>query len=348
MKKRYIIFLALIGMIVVMITLPPVLPVVQLPGEILIPFHDGPLATFGGLTNTFVGTALAYLVLIILFFVARARSRTADEVPTGFYNFIEMVVEGAFGFVENSAGKWAKTFFPFFLTFVLLILVANWIELIPGVDSIGKWEDLPHHKSELAYEAAIEDGASEDEAHLIEEETFAKYDNTGDLQADLPVLGTVWLKKASTNAEGEKPEEADWTIVPFVRAAATDLNFTFALAIISVVFTQFYGFKAQGLGYLSKFFNFKADEIAKNPLGLMDTLVGILEFISEISKILSFAFRLFGNIFAGQVLLFVIGSLAAVANVGVFGLELFVGAIQAAVFAMLTLTFMTQAVQSHH
>ncbi|MCB0006450.1 MAG: F0F1 ATP synthase subunit A, partial [Anaerolineales bacterium] len=61
-----------------------------------------------------------------------------------------------------------------------------------------------------------------------------------------------------------------------------------------------------------------------------------------------FAFRLFGNIFAGQVLLFVIGFLFGAANLAVFGLEFFVGAIQAAVFAMLTLTFMNQAVQEPH
>ena len=78
------------------------------------------------------------------------------------------------------------------------------------------------------------------------------------------------------------------------------------------------------------------------------TLVGLIELVSEFAKILSFGFRLLGNIFAGQVLLFVIGFLAPVALVAVYGLEFFVGAIQAMVFAMLTLTFMSGATVSHH
>jgi F-type H+-transporting ATPase subunit a len=80
----------------------------------------------------------------------------------------------------------------------------------------------------------------------------------------------------------------------------------------------------------------------------MDTGVGILEFISEVFKIVSFAFRLLGNIFAGQVLLFVIASLLPVANLFFWHLEFGVGLLQAAVFALLTLTFMKSATESHH
>jgi F-type H+-transporting ATPase subunit a len=81
---------------------------------------------------------------------------------------------------------------------------------------------------------------------------------------------------------------------------------------------------------------------------VIDFAVGLLELISEFSKILSFAFRLFGNIFAGSVLLFVIGSLVPVfAQTGFLMLEFFVGLIQAIVFGMLTMTFMSQATQGH-
>lgn len=339
MKKRYIIYICLVLLIVfgsVLDVTKPVRPNIQLPGEILIPWGEGSsLAGFfgQGLTNTFVATVLTWLLLLFLVWRLRAKSRTADEVPTGFYNFFEMLIEGVYGFVQNAAGKWAKTFFPFFMTFVLLILTANWMELIPGVDSIGKWEDLGHHHVEVAETAAAAEGRelTEAEIHAIEEE--AKLE--GGKQSG------IFLLRAG---EGE---EAGMQLVPYVRAAATDLNFTVALALVSVVMTQVYGFKALGAGYLKKFFNYNADKIAKNPLGLMDTLVGILELISEFSKILSFAFRLFGNIFAGQVLLFVIGALLPVANIGVFGLEFFVHVIQALVFAMLTLTFMSGATHGH-
>ena len=88
--------------------------------------------------------------------------------------------------------------------------------------------------------------------------------------------------------------------------------------------------------------------MAKNPVKAIDPAVGILELISEFSKIISFAFRLLGNIFAGMVLLFVIAFLLPVANIAFFGLEFFVGLIQALVFGLLTLIFMTSATTSHH
>jgi len=143
------------------------------------------------------------------------------------------------------------------------------------------------------------------------------------------------------------PDRADWTIVPFLRAPATDLNFTLGLALLSMFMVQYYGFKYLGFGYLKKFFTLPIDAIAKNPIRILDPAVGILEFVSELSKVLSFSFRLLGNIFAGQVLLFVMAFLLPVADVAFFALELFVGLIQAIVFAMLTLVFMAGATEHH-
>jgi F-type H+-transporting ATPase subunit a len=81
---------------------------------------------------------------------------------------------------------------------------------------------------------------------------------------------------------------------------------------------------------------------------LLDVFVGMLELIAEFAKILSFSFRLFGNIFAGSVLLFVLGSLIPIfVQSGVVLFELFVGVIQALVFGMLTMVFMTMATQGH-
>ena len=155
------------------------------------------------------------------------------------------------------------------------------------------------------------------------------------------------VKRSGTN-----PEAADWAIVPFFRPGATDLNYTLAFALIAMVMVQYYGFKYLGSrGYLAKFFPFIAKgfgaEVAKNPIKAMDPAVGILELISEISKIISFTFRLFGNIFAGMVLLFVMAFLLPIANIVFYGLELFVGLIQALVFGLLTLIFMASASTGH-
>jgi F-type H+-transporting ATPase subunit a len=343
-KKRYLVLISLLALGAITFWLKPVLPVVQLPGEIVVEwsdiglgFLDGWFST--GLTNTFIATAITYLLIFAIVLAVRGWSRTADEIPTGFYNFFEMIIEGAYGYVENAAGKWAKNFFPFFMTFILLIILANWLELIPGVDSIGIREDLGHHQVELAEEAAHEEGRelTEEEIHAIEEEALEE----GGIFTSFLFFGDSFLVQA------DEGQAAGQTIVPFVRVPATDLNFTFALALLSVAMTQYFGFKALGAGYLRKFFNFNADKIAKNPLSALDFVVGILELVSEIAKTLSFAFRLFGNIFAGQVLLFVIGFLLPVALFAIYGLEFFVGAIQAVVFGLLTLTFMAGATQHH-
>ena len=144
-------------------------------------------------------------------------------------------------------------------------------------------------------------------------------------------------------------EEGEYVIYPFLRGISVDLNFTAALAIISVVMIQVIGFRAQGLGYLSKFFNTR--RMFKVPFfGAMDFLVGLLELISEISKILSFAFRLFGNMFAGIVLVAIVAGLLgriSILPAMVMMFELFVGIIQAFVFGMLTMVFMAQATQGH-
>ncbi|MDT8306659.1 MAG: FoF1 ATP synthase subunit a [Anaerolineae bacterium] len=355
MKKRYVI----LGSILLMILLgsmvavtKPVLPVIQLPGE---KYPGLTLPVVGGLTNTFVATVVTYIIVIAMVLAANARSRTADEIPNGFYNFFEMVVEGAYNFAKGIAGEKVRDFFPYFMTFLLLILLANWLELVPGVDSIGVWENLPHLRELEAEEEALAAGEhlSEEELHRIYEE----YDeaNIGDLR--IPEESPVGLLiRADGNVRGNSgflgleadPEKADWTIVPFLRAPATDLNFTLALALVSMFMVQYYGFKYLGASYLSKFFTLPINAIAKNPIRILDPAVGILEFVSEISKILSFSFRLLGNIFAGQVLLFVMAFLLPVANVAFFALELFVGLIQAIVFAMLTLVFMAGATQSHH
>ncbi|MEO8354856.1 MAG: F0F1 ATP synthase subunit A [Chloroflexota bacterium] len=144
-------------------------------------------------------------------------------------------------------------------------------------------------------------------------------------------------------------EEGEHILAPFFRGISVDLNFTAALAIISVVMIQVVGVRAQGAAYFSKFFNTR--RMFKVPFfGAMDFLVGLLELISEVSKILSFAFRLFGNMFAGIVLVAIVAGLLgrfSILPAMVMMFELFVGVIQAFVFGMLTMVFMAQATQGH-
>jgi F-type H+-transporting ATPase subunit a len=145
------------------------------------------------------------------------------------------------------------------------------------------------------------------------------------------------------------PQAGEYILAPFFRGVSVDLNFTAALALIAVIAVQVIGVRAQGAGYFSKFFNTR--RMFKVPFfGAMDFLVGLLELISELSRILSFAFRLFGNMFAGVVLVAVVSGLLGFFSIipaMLFMFELFVGVIQAFVFGMLTMVFMAQATQGH-
>lgn len=133
--------------------------------------------------------------------------------------------------------------------------------------------------------------------------------------------------------------------IPLFRALPADLNFTFALAIITLVTTQIYAIKQHGaLGSIGRYF--------KNPLkDPVSAFEGLLEFIGEFSRTIALSFRLFGNAFAGEVLLILIAiltSYAATVILPFFMLfEIFIGFIQAYVFFVLTLIFTSLAIASH-
>ena len=124
--------------------------------------------------------------------------------------------------------------------------------------------------------------------------------------------------------------------IPLLRSPSADLNNTLALGLVSVLLVQYFGFKFHGFAYFKKFVNLRSP---------VDFFVGVLELILELAKIVSFGFRLFGNIFAGEVLLLIAGFLLPfLSPIPVLGLELFVGFIQALVFTTLTLVFLSMAV----
>lgn len=148
----------------------------------------------------------------------------------------------------------------------------------------------------------------------------------------LPGVGSLLIKVK---------EEEGFHYVPLFRGATADLNTTLFLGILSVALSQYYSVKFLGVKkYINRFYQLK------NP---MSYFVGTLEIISEFSKVLSFSFRLFGNIFAGEVLLSIMAFLIPVlAPLPFFFLEIFVGFIQALVFSMLTAVFISLAISEPH
>ncbi len=168
-----------------------------------------------------------------------------------------------------------------------------------------------------------------------------------------PLVATIFFFVLISNWMGLLPgfgsiglwehHHGELILVPLFRSTYADVNMTFAIAAISVIATQIFGFSMLGFkGYGGKFFV----NPLKNPVG---SFVGILELMSEVSKMISFTFRLFGNVFAGEVLLLVIAFLVPfIAPIPFYGLEIFVGFIQALVFSFLTLVFVKIATTSHH
>ena len=169
----------------------------------------------------------------------------------------------------------------------------------------------------------------------------------------VPGVGSIGVCRVEHAAEGAKAHVspsptfasfpgycADGKVIPALRAPSSDLNVTLAWALASVFMIELFGFQALGLSYLTKFFNFRE--------GAMGFFVGLLELISEFVRIIAFSFRLFGNIFAGEVVLGVMAYLFAyMLPLPFYGLELFVAFMQAFIFSVLTLVFMSLATISH-
>lgn len=406
-KRRWVALVLILVSVVVMINWPPVVPVIQLPGENYPSGWD-----FLGLriTNTFIGSVIVWILIgLLALFIARNRPQHGGEVPKGgFYNFIEMAFEGLYGFIGNLAPeKYRDWIFRTFFTIFIIVLLSNWIVLVPGVDSFG----FIHAHAHVVDGEIVPDGgyetkpfagvsypdakcpwvSPEEAAVLTAEAQAARAANNCLTGTGAPVVSALHVEEhaddehaaeetaADTHAEeavvddhGEAAvaddhamsaedhalEEAlhhlppgdpavPWVVTPFVRPPSTDLNTTLGLALCAIVMIQLAGFRSLGLGYLIKFFNFST--LLKSPLGGIDLAVSLLELIGEFAKILSFAFRLLGNVFAGSVLLFVMTFLVPVlVPWPFFLLEFFVGLIQALVFGLLTAIFMALATVGHH
>jgi F-type H+-transporting ATPase subunit a len=283
------------------------------------------------ITNTLITALLVDILLIVLSILA---TRKMKLVPSGLQNFMEWVVDTIYNLTESVAGaRWAPRFFAIVATIFFYVLFSNWFGLIPGLAAVGVCEE-----------------------HHVETATHA---------ADAPGLSAPLMDQLVDNAQAPLRCQVGEVIVPLFRSPSTDLNNNLALALISVFMTQVFGVTALGVGYFSKFINVKgmlrAFQRAEHGerrgcagmfsiflFGAMDFFVGILETISEFAKLLSFSFRLFGNIFAGEVMLIVLASLVPVVlTIPFLGLEVFVGLIQAFIFYILTLAFFSLATASH-
>ncbi len=235
------------------------------------------LGTIGGipLTNTLLTSWVVMALLIGWACWVRLRLR---KVPSSASQVLaESLLGSVFSFIAETleSRRLARQLFPIVVTLFLYITLANLIGLLPGVGTIGLWQE----------------------------------------------------------AHGER------SLVPFLYPVNTDLNVPLALALIAFVVIEYFGLRTLGLRYLTKFVNLRS---------VLGFVVGIIEFVSEVARIVSFTFRLFGNIFSGKVLLLVLMALVPLfVPAPMMGFEAFVGIIQGAIFALLTLFFTKIAVTDH-
>ncbi len=250
-------------------------------------FHLGLLPVTNALINGWIA---------VVFFVALAmavRASITHNVPGKLQNAMEALVELALVEFQKVTGDRVRAvaFLPIVGSLFLFILFSNWLGLIPGTGSIGRY--------------LIYDG------HL--------------------------------------------TLVPLLRPAASDLNLTLGIALFAVLGSHAYALRALGFAdHVSKFINLRGiwRSFRKGPIAILVAViefgVGIIEIVSEGAKVLSLSLRLFGNVFAGEVLMTVIlGLFAFVLPIPFMFLEVLVGIVQATVFSLLTLAYLTVATSAH-
>jgi F-type H+-transporting ATPase subunit a len=242
-------------------------------------------------TNAFINSTLAVLFFVAVGLLLR---RKTDEKPGALQNFAEAAMEFLLKYVDQVTKDRKKSlkFMPIVGGLFLFILVSNWMGLLPGIGSIGRWLVMHGHTE----------------------------------------------------------------LVPIFRPATTDMNMTLAMAIFAVIASHIFGVAAIGFfKYANKFIKF-GDIIRSFKQGGMSIFVAVVEFVvglielsSEVAKMVSLSLRLFGNVFAGEVLLTVLaGIIAYFVPLPFIFLEILVGFIQATVFAMLTLVYLTIATTPLH
>ena len=284
---------------------------IQLPGEVIPGL---------GFTNTSLTLWVSMAALLTFVFIA---TRNMKSVPNGrLQNIAEVIVEFFVNLAQTiSGGEKGRRFVPLVLSIFLCVVVSNWVGVLPGVGTIGIVESAEvvyshkEHKTDACHSSDHGSDHSSDHSkeytckealkeHLV---VFNKIPGLG--ISYLPPGrgedkiknggGVVLVEDVINNhgkiESGELEGKSTGRLLPILRGANTDLNTTLAIAIVAMVAVQFWGISALGIKkYGGKFFNFSS------PIMLF---VGLLELIAELARVVSFTFRLFGNMFAGEVLL---------------------------------------------
>ena len=259
------------------------------------------------------------MLVVVSYVVTRRMKFVPGRLQTAF----EGLLGWLFDLCKSVAGDVnGRRFFAVIATIFLYVVFNAWLSLIPGFGSVTytELEPVPH-------DAHVESADGHESGHEV-------------------VL-----------VDGEEMIVHEYELI---RGANTDVNTPLALALFSFFFVAYFGLKSLGIGWLRQYFNFgpffrSLGRTFKGKLDIMgifsgaiDIFVGGLELLSRFITIISFTFRLFGNMTAGEILLLITAFLIPyVLALPFYGLELLIGGIQGFIFAGLTLVFVTMAVTSH-
>lgn len=279
-------------------------------------FNVGPVPVTNSMLTMFI-------IMALLLIGGAAIGRNAQVVPGRWQSLFEAAAGFILELVEGTGGKtFGRRIFPLIGAIFCFIAVANYSGVLPGVGTIGFYRDeAVEASSHEGDEAALEGG--EGEAVVVDESTE---------HTETDVV-------ASSDEPAAAEEHHGPTLVPIFRAPNADLNMTLALALVTFTTIQVYGIRAHGVGGRIK-------HMADPPF------LFPIEVVSEFGRIISLSARLFGNVFAGEVLLGVMYALANAVKIAIIPLfvpvififlELLFGTIQALVFALLTAIYVTMA-----
>jgi F-type H+-transporting ATPase subunit a len=286
-------------------------------------FSIGPVSV----TNSMM---MMFIIMGVILLVGTIIARRATTIPNGkSQSLAEMLIGFLLDLVEGSGGKkLGRRIFPLISGIFIFIIFSNFSGLLPGVGTIGVYKPY-EHAEESTGEHSTTDEHGDEPATPEGKIDGSKIASTGDVAGLTTTLAA---------------EEGEEVLVPFMRPPTADLNMTFALSVTAFVAIQIAGVASHGVVGRLKHMS--------DPPFLFP-----IELIGELSRILSLSARLFGNVFAGEVLLGIMYSIATAIKIAVIpvvfpvlfiGLEVLFGTIQALVFALLTLIYIMLAAAHGH
>jgi F-type H+-transporting ATPase subunit a len=308
---------------------------VELAAETL--FHIGPIPVTNSMLTMFIVMAL---ILVVLGSIARRATMVPGRPQAAF----EVVAEFLLNLVESTAGRTlGRRIYPLIGALFIFIIVANYSGLLPGVGVVGFYEE--EETADEASNAGVRDvaelpGGGVVTTTLAQEGTAEGEGEAGDQEGVDTVPATT---EDDDNEAAAGEEEHEKVLVPYFRSPNADLNMTLAMALLTFTTVQVLGIRANG-------FIGRLKHMADPPF------LFPIEVISELSRIISLSFRLFGNVFAGEVLLALMVALANAIKIVLIPvlipviflfLEVLFGFIQALVFALLTLIYISLAAAGH-